>query len=373
VHAPLAAATTIENMMRFTRQHHVIALALCLAALAASASAQTAADRDAAAAKIAAALAEQKPEQALAAYDAYVQAAKRPDIALLRPIARAELDRTAASGNPELSAIAVERLARAGDEDRLSSLRGAAAAAEPAAPGQGLASLISLARAGDANAQAKLGARLNGAAPETKIQVIQSLQSAKATSQAPAIATLLDDPAPQVRAAAASAVGALHYREAIPQLRALYASDVPTVKMMAGVALSRLGDTTADASVTELLNSQVPEMRLMAGQALQFSKSTQWMARVKELRNDPNPVYQIRAAEIVACCDPEWSKGLLVEALGNSMGLVRMEAARVLEDTGLVDARLARRMLGDANQAIRTHGAAATLSAPAKPAPRPAR
>jgi HEAT repeat protein len=343
-----------------------VALALLLTVVPGAALAQNAAQRDAAAAKIAASLSDKKIDQALAAYDAYVDSAKAPDIALLQPIARAELERAAQSPDREIASGALERLARGGDAETMSSLRRAADAGTSAST-ESLSATISLARLGDKAALTRLGARLETATPETKAQAIQVLQSANARGQAPAIAALLDDPAPTVRAAAAVAVGALQYREAIPKLQALFGSDVPTVKMLAGAALTRLGETTAEPAVADLLKSGVPEMRLMAGEALQSSKSAQWMPLVKELRNDPNPTYRVRAAEIVACCDPEWSKGILVEALMNSMALVRLDAARVLEAADLADARTARRMLGDSTEAIRTYGAGAVLRIAARP------
>ena len=192
------------------------------------------------------------------------------------------------------------------------------------------------------------------------MQMIDVLQEANARAQAPSVAALLDDPAPQVRAAAAVAVGALQYREAIPKLKELWV-DLPTVRMLASAALTRLGDTSAEPAVAALLKSEVPEMRLMAGQALQASKTAQWMPLVKDLRNDRNPINRIRAAEIAACRDPTWSKGILVEALTNDMAIVRLEAARVLEETDLADARLARRMLGDPSEIVRASGAGAVL------------
>ena len=308
--------------------------------------AQSVPPRDAAAATIAAALADLKIDQALVAYDAYVNAVKTSDIQLLRPIARAELERAAQSADRELAADALERLARADDAAALSSLK-RAAAADASVSRDVLAPLISLARLGDKDALARLGARLQAeASAETKVQVIQVLQNANASAQAPAVAAMLDDPAPNVRAAAVVAVGALRYREAIPKLKTLYGSDLPTVRLLAGVALTRFGDTVAESAVAELLKSEQPEMLLMAGEALQSSKSAQWMPLVKELRNNRNPVYEVRAAAIVACCDPAWSKGVLIDALGNPMAILRFEAARVLEATDLADARVARRMLG---------------------------
>jgi HEAT repeat protein len=352
---------------KFPQIHgHYGALVMLLTIATSAAHAQTTAGRDAAAAKIASSLADRNIEQALVAYDAYVDSAKIPDISLLRPIARAELERAAQASDGEIAAGALERLSR-GDAETMSSLRRVAESTTQGG-GEPLAATISLARLGDKTALSRLASRLDTASPEMKVNAIQVLQRANAKAHGPAVAALLDDPAPTVRAAAAVAVGALQYKEAIPKLQALYGSDLPTVKMLAGVALTRLGETTAETAVATLLKSEVPEMRLMAGQALQTSRSAEWMPLVKELRNDPNPAHRVRAAEIVACCDPTWSKGILLEALANSMALVRMDAARVLEEYDLADARSARRMLGDSTEPIRMYGAGAVLRLSAKSA-----
>jgi hypothetical protein len=340
--------------------------AIAILLLTAGVSAQTS-TRETAEAKIAAALANKNTTEALAVYDAYVVASKRTDLDLLRPIARFELELGAQSSSRDVAADALERLARAGDAETLTSMRRAAASTSSPAP-EAMASMMSLARAGDLEAQARLAASLGGANDILKVQIVQLLQNSKAKAQAPAVAALLDDASPNVRGVAAVAVGALDYREAIPKLRALAGSDQPTVKMLASTALARFGDTSADPVVANLLRSEQPEMRLLAAEALQGSRNTQWMTPVKELRNDRNPTYAVRAAEIIACCDPEWSKGVLIDALTNPMVVMRLEAARALDRTGLVDARVARRMLGDSSQIVRIYGAGAALNPATKPA-----
>lgn len=349
---------------------HGILTSITILLLAIGGSAQTS-TRETATAKIGAALAAKNTTEALAAYDAYVAASKRPDLELLRPIARFELDLGAQSPDASIAAEAQEQLARAGDADTVSTMK-RAVTSESTPSQQSTATLMSLARAGDREAQTRLAAALRGAndiLPSLrgandilKVQIVQVLQSANARAQAPAIAALLEDPAPNVRGVAAVAVGALGYREAIPKLRAMAGSDQPSVKVFVSAALARLGETAEDPVITNLLRSEVPEMRLLAAEALQGSKNTQWMTAVKELRNDRNPVIAVRAAEVIACCDPDWSKGVLIDALTNPMGLMRMEAARALDKTGLVDARTARRMLGDNSQVVRIYGAGAALN-----------
>jgi hypothetical protein len=344
---------------------HGILTSITILLLAIGAAAQTS-TRDTAAAKIAAALANKSTTEALAAYDAYVAASKRPDLELLRPIARFELELGAQSSEASIAAEAQEQLARAGDADTVAAMK-RAATSDSTASQQAMTTLMSLARAGDRDAQARLAASLRGANDILKVQIVQILQNANARAQAPAVAALLDDPAPNVRGMAAVAVGVLGYRDAIPKLRVLADSDAGSVKVFASVALARLNDASSDPVVANLLRSEVPEMRLLAGEALQGSKNKQWMTAVKELRNDRNPVNAVRAAEIIACCDPDWSKGVLIDALTNPMALMRFEAARALDKTGLVDARTARRMLGDNSQVVRIYGAGALSGLKARP------
>lgn len=300
-------------------------------------------------------------DQALLAYDSYVAAAKRPDVTLLRPIAEAILRRAAESEHPAERAGALERLARAGDEAAIGALRKMAADTGAGRSSEALAPVSSLARLGDASAASRLAGLLETVPREEKAQLIKVLQDADARSEAGRIAALLGDPDVAVRVTAATAVGALGHRASVPRLQALFEQDVPVVKMAAAVALKRLGAVAADAYIAELLGSDVPDIRLAAAAALGPPLRNQWLARVRELRTDRNEMVRLRAAEVLACCEPETTRTLLSTALQSPVPPMRVEAARILETTGSADARLARRLLGDPWNLVKLHGAGAVL------------
>jgi len=316
-----------------------------------------------------AALADQlRFEEALSTYDAYVAAVKKPDAGLLAPIARATLRRLpeALPGDPMVVASALEALARAGDAEALRALRGAAAS--PASSDAAEKLNGSLARLGDAAAGQKLGQMLRAASsPDARTRTIRVIQDADARGAAPAVAERLQDAAPQVRAAAALAVGVLQYVDAVPGLTAIFQGDEPIVRMFAAAALKRLGQTTADGYLAELLRNPTPEVRLVVAEAYQTSKTTQWIPYVKQLLTDRNEAYRFRAAEMLACCDQPAARSVLLPALESPNPAMRGEAARILVDKHLADAKVARRLLGDAIDMNRLRGAEAALQLAAVP------
>jgi HEAT repeat protein len=182
----------------------------------------------------------------------------------------------------------------------------------------------------------------------------------------------LNDPAPQVRAAAARALGVLQYREAIPQLRALFEKEQnpDLVGMFAAIALKRLGSNVADVYVSRLLTSAVPDIRLMAAEGYAGSPRGEWVAAVKALGTNPSELARVRAARLLACCEPTTARAMLFDALASPTLPLRVEAARTFEEKELGDAKVARRLLGDAFDQVRLHGAgivlrlAATAGAP---------
>jgi hypothetical protein len=322
------------------------------------------ANREAVEIKITALLERQQFEQALATYDAYTTALKKPDVGVLGLIARAELRRVVRRqpGDAVATAAALERLAGAGDGEALQALK-RAAASQSSTSRDALAPLVSLARLGDTDAATRLAALLPSPSWEGKTAVIRALQDARARSQAPKIVALLDDPQPQVRAAAALALGVLQFADAVPKLQGLFKHDLPIVRLFASVALKRLGQTTADLYVAEMLRSEVPEVRLIAAEAYQSSKTTQWVPPVKELLSDRNELNRLRAADLIACSDPATARRALLTALDSPDPLLRNEAARILEARDLFDAKIVRRLLGDAYDGVRVYGAGAALRA----------
>jgi len=324
------------------------------------------ANREAVEIKITALLERQQFEQALATYDAYTTALKKPDVGVLGLIARAELRRVVRRqpGDAVATAAALERLAGAGDGEALQALK-RAAASQSSTSRDALAPLVSLARLGDTDAATRLAALLPSPSWEGKTAVIRALQDARARSQAPKIVALLDDPQPQVRAAAALALGVLQFADAVPKLQGLFKHDLPMVRLFAAVALRRLGQTSADVFLAGVLNSEVPEMRLTAAEAYQSSKSTQWVPRVRELLGDRDEMARLRAADLLAPRDAAVARTALVSALDSPIPLLREEAARILDTRDLLDEKVMRRLLGDPYEGVRLHGAGAALKAAA--------
>jgi HEAT repeat protein len=324
-------------------------------------------NHDAAEIKTAALLERGQFDKALAGYDAFIQAAKKGDPALLGLIARAELRRTARRQPVDAvwTAGALERLARAGDDEALQALKALAASWSPNSR-EGLALLVSLGRLGDANAAIRLGSLVDSAASwEEKTAVIRGLQDAGARSQAPRIAALLDSHEPQVQCAAALAIGVLQFRDAVPKLRTLFEGDVQIVRLYAAVALKRLGQSMADVFLAKALASEVPEIRLTVAEAYLSSRSTQWTARVRPLLDNRNEQLRLQAAELLAGADAAVARPALVAALSDPNPLMRAEAARILEEKNLLDLPLARRLLGDSYEAARLYGAGAAVRASA--------
>jgi HEAT repeat protein len=337
-------------------------MAFALLALPGLVAAQKPDARQAAESKISAYLVKNQRDGALAAYDAYVATVKAPDVALLASVARAELQTVARSQTDRgLLAEALERLARHGDSTARTSLKRLARVGASSTEAD-LAPAVSLARLGDPDAAEQLGEALATAPWEAKPKLINALKSAGARSQAPRVAALLTDPEPRVRTAAALAIGTLGYKQAIPQLQALFETDVATVKITAAVSLRRLGQSSVDEYLDALIRNGVPDVQLIAAQAYVGSKSTHWIDSLKRLRSDRNEMSRVRAAELLACCDAATARAILIEALGNENPLMRTEAARILEQTGTADARLARRMLGDEFEHVRIYGAGATMA-----------
>lgn len=322
---------------------------------------QDPANREAVLVKLTALLGSQRFDEALACYDGYTSATSRPDPALLAFMGRADLRRLLQQRPRDMVAVAgaLERLARDGDVEARETLRQEAASSTPQ---EALALNVSLARLGDQQATRRLGERLNAASTAAaKTEVIRGLQDAGARSQGSKVAALLRDPEPQVRSAAALATGALQFADAVPLLESIFKEDAHVVRMSAAVALKQLGRSTADLYLAQLLKNDMPEVRLVAAEAYQRSKTTQWVPSIRALLTDRNDLNRLRAAELLACCDPTAARLGLLPALNSPNPFLRAEAARILEAKGLVDAPMARLLLGDPVGSVRLHGAGAAL------------
>ena len=318
-------------------------------------------NRDAVATKVTALLGPDHFDEALASYDTYTGAANRADVALLAVIGRADLKRLVRQppDAPTLSA-ALERLARDGDVEAREALRRSAATAV----GPDVLRLtVSLARLGEPDAVRRLGELLASASgPEARAEVIQALQDAGIRSLAPRVAAFLGDSSPLVRGAAAAAVGVLQYPDAVPRLEAIFKDDEHIVRMHAAVGLKLLGRSTADLYLVQMLRNETAEVRLIAAEAYQAAKATQWVPAVRTVLSDPNELNRLRAAELLACCDPAAARSALSGMMKSDNPFLRGDAARIFETKGLADAAMARRMLGDAIASVRLHGAGVALT-----------
>jgi hypothetical protein len=317
--------------------------------------------REDAKARIGAALGKGDLPRALSAYDAYVTS-RKPDLELLRPIARATLDVAARGAAPRVvAAPALERLAGAGDPSALRTLRDLAASDSPDTPDTAAATLA-LARLGDKAGVERLGALIAGASDISRPQLIRAMRGADVRALAPKLASLLSAGG-QTAAAAALALGELQIRDVIPQLQTLFDHGQGVVKLAAGVALTRAGVMTADEYVSAALANQTPDIRLIAAEAYQDSKRMHWIPFVEDLRTDPNEIARVRAAELLSCCRVAMAKEMLRDALRSQNPTVRAEAARVLDTRGLSDAATARRLLQDEFPIVRVYGAGPVVRA----------
>ena len=301
-------------------------------------------------------------DEALKTYDGYVLALKKPDLAVLTRLGRADLVRTvrAKADQPILRAQALERLARQGDADALTALREQAGSTSAVSP-ESLAPVVALARLQDPAGEKRLGELLNSGTPILRAQVIQAIGQGNVRSQASRLIPLLGESDANVRNATAVALGLLQAKQAIPQLRNSFQNDeAGSVKMFAAVALKQVGDSSADSFLEGLLTKGHPEVQMIAAGAWQFStsRSPAWDKAARTLLAGPNDLHRLRAAELLACCNPVAAKDVLTSALASPNPLLRSGAARVFESRPeLADAAIARRVLGDAVIGVRLHGA----------------
>ena len=301
-------------------------------------------------------------DEALKTYDGYVVALKKPDLAVLGRLGRADLVRTVQSKSDQLilRAQALERLARQGDAEALAALRQQAGSTSTVSP-ESLAPVVALARLQDPAGEKRLGEMLNSGTPIIRAQVIQAITQGNVRTQGAKLIPFLTESDANVRNATAIALGQLQVRQAIPQLRNSFQNDeAGSVKMFAAISLKQVGDSSADTFLEDLLTKGHPEVQSFAAGAWQFStsKSPAWDKAARTLLASSNDLHRLRAAELLACCDPVAAKGVLTSALASPNPLLRAGAARVFESRPeLADAALARRLLGDAVIGVRLHGA----------------
>jgi HEAT repeat protein len=192
----------------------------------------------------------------------------------------------------------------------------------------------------------------------------------------PTLRALLKNGAAPVRMEAALALGRMNALDAIPDLKALM--NDPEAQSFAAVALARLGDADAEKIVQHMLQSPVFDVRLLAAQAYEGKGQGPWVQALMPALQDPNGLTRIRAAELLAPVAPEAARPVLAEAANDPNPVVRADVTRVMEKTGLLsptvqqtdpskrlDERFTlaslRRLLRDADPAVRLHAAGAIL------------
>ncbi len=318
------------------------------------------------------ALSGSEPVKALDAYETWLTKVRIEDVFLLSPVAQGTLERIASDQNPQLRLQALQRLAQSGDE------RAAAQLQELSKSGSA-ASDLQLALTGDAAAAGRLLAA-NKTESVPPLALAKALPTAGA-SAVPMLRALLKHPAAPVRMEAALSLGKLGAMDAIPDIKPML--NDPELRSFAAVALTRLGDADAEVVVQELLQSPVYDVRLLAAQAYEGKGPGPWVQALMPALQDPNGLTRIRAAEMLAPVAPDAARPVLMDASKDPNPVVRADVMRVLEETkllapqvgaeplaegssagadGLTGLATLRRLLRDADPAIRLHAAGAILA-----------
>jgi hypothetical protein len=301
------------------------------------------------------ALAAVDPLRGLDAYETWLAARTREDAGLLEPVPRAILRQIADSADADLRHEAVRLLAAAG-------------VVLPAATRDlvdQLASDAVRARAGDGAAIKRLDAATAAGTVDPAI-LAEALESAGPTGT-PMLMTMLTKPAGPARAAAAAALGRRKAEEARPQLQTLMSDPDPFVRSTAAVALARMGDDRAQTVVDRMLESEVPDLKLMAAEAWNGQPGP-WVAAIMPLLENRDGVTRLQAARLIAPVNPEAARRTLQDAAADANPVIRAEAASVMAKVAptvpeVVDVRQARKLLRDADSAVRMSGAAVIMAA----------
>lgn len=329
---------------------------------------RSAADRTAAAWRIAVLLAKGSAADALRAYETWAAAARREDAPLLSRLAGgvlAQLDRTPLS---ELRARALEVRARRGDTAARALLE-QRRKAKPETP-DSWESAIALARLGDAAGAAMLAAAAREATGSRRVSALGAFRDVPASpAVVEALALALKDGDDMVRDAAADAATGRTSPDLVGPLREVVKSARFTAPLRAAVALMRMGDDTGRPLVDAALAAPLADGRLVAARAYVGRKEIAWIAHVEPLLSDANVLYRVFAAEVLLPVRSAEALRALEPILADENPVLRAEATRVAGLAPAPPVPALRAALGDANPWVRFHAAVALMkpSAPTKP------
>jgi HEAT repeat protein len=291
-------------------------------------------DHDALSLGIAARVAERKPIAALDFYEQWLKASRAEDVFALEHVARGIVEEIASGADRGLALQALQALVRAGvpgASDRLAGLRKAADSA--------------------------------AVRPEARIEALK----AAGTGSVPALREIMRDQKGPVRASALRALAALDAHDATEEARGFLNDPDPLVRASAAIALARFGDPAGESRVKEMLASPVAEYRLLAAEAYAGRGEGTWIGALEPLLEDPNGLNRLRAAELLAPIRPELARPVLEKAAADPNPVVRADAARILAspETRLgseASLPVFRRMMRDADPAVRVQGAAGVIT-----------
>lgn len=355
-----AAATLKKARQAIAAKDYAGAHASADAVLAANSRA-----RDAYAVKIEAHLAQTGTAPALKVYAAAVKALGEQDLALLGPIARAELVMQAGSKAASQSAVARGHLAKAGDKESRAALEKAAASKQDDA--ERMTAEDALVSLGDAAALKAVEARLASEAPAQRAAALSLLVEAAPPRARAALPRMLQEADMNVRLAATDAAATLGATETVATLKSVLASaEMPLVRLSAASSLLRLGDASARPLMLEALASPVEDARLLAADAFARAPkalSADWVPAVRGLLASEDVLTRIQAARQLASADRTAARGVLEAALLDINPAVRDAALTALLALSSPDVDLLWPRLADESPWVRLKAAGALLAA----------
>jgi HEAT repeat protein len=317
------------------------------------------ADEEATGVKVDALVALHRRDEAVQAYDEWFTATRRESPALLRKLARAEIEALSADDSAATQAEALEALVDAGVVEARTSLEKLAWATPPTE--KSWPAIQALARLKDARASERVVTAVRDSVGSRKVAALTALASTGSTNAEAVLREALGSPDTAIMAAAADAAGALGLKALIPELRALAARKERYATFAAALALARLGDAGGQQTLKTALESDVPDIRLRAAAALSATPEPRWTERIRPLLADPDGLNRFQAAELLLPVDWKAAADVLTKGLTDPNPAVRSESARILSAEKQTPPTLLRQMLRDSAPRVRLLGARALL------------